>query len=122
LGKEGHSHVLNGWIDPTFDATQSLGIRLLQGWARKGVMNSLNTLDYLCEVIHPSPQSLLNNHTKHEVPSLCADDRVFIGPSGLVYELGVGEEYCNAVYTFCSFSKVNFWVSYGNSRFRVNRT
>jgi hypothetical protein len=63
FGQEGHSHVLNGWLDPTFDTTQSLGHRNLQGGAMQGVMNSLNSLDCPCKVIHPSPQSSLDTST-----------------------------------------------------------
>jgi hypothetical protein len=83
--QEGHSHVLNGWNDPTFDATQSLGHRSLQGRTRQGVMNTLNSVDCPVKGFILVPSSLWTPPLQTWAPSLCGVGRVCTGHSGLVY-------------------------------------
>jgi hypothetical protein len=79
----GHSHVLNGWNDPTFDATQSWSTEACR--AMLGVMNTLNSVDSPVKGFILVHSSLWTPPLKTWAPSLCGVGRVCTGHSGLVY-------------------------------------
>jgi hypothetical protein len=81
-------------------------------------MNSLKSLNCLCEVIHPSPQSLFDTSTPSMRLPVCV---VLAGYSldtlGFLIQFVLGRSIAMQC-TLCSFSKVSFCASHDTSRFR----
>jgi hypothetical protein len=88
LGKEGHSHLVNVWIDPTFDTTPSLVPSILQGWGQAGCQEHSPVLSCPCEVTSSWPSV----HSGKIHTEICDSPcvwwcRVFSGYSKLIYSL-----------------------------------